>query len=302
MANRSTLDDYLDALYLERGLSEKTLSAYRTDLVGAERFAHELKRALPELNEADLNQYIGSLFSSGISTTSIQRKLSALHGYYKYLVRTRQRADDPMARITRPSKGRPLPKTLSEAEVNALLDAPDTETRIGLRDRTLLEVLYATGLRVSELVELKRQNLGLEQGVIRVMGKGQKERLVPLGESAREWLARYLLEARPELPDPRGVSVFPGRSGEPMTRQTFWHRIKHWARVAGIDRAISPHTLRHAFATHLVNHGADLRVVQLLLGHTDLSTTQIYTHVARERLKQLHSAHHPRASGTLTSH
>lgn len=302
MANRSTLDDYLDALYLERGLSEKTLSAYRTDLVGAERFAHELKRALPELNEADLNQYIGSLFSSGISTTSIQRKLSALHGYYKYLVRTRQRADDPMARITRPSKGRPLPKTLSEAEVNALLDAPDTETLIGLRDRTLLEVLYATGLRVSELVELKRQNLGLEQGVIRVMGKGQKERLVPLGESAREWLARYLLEARPELPDPRGVSVFPGRSGEPMTRQTFWHRIKHWARVAGIDRAISPHTLRHAFATHLVNHGADLRVVQLLLGHTDLSTTQIYTHVARERLKQLHSAHHPRASGTLTSH
>lgn len=302
MANRSTLDDYLDALYLERGLSEKTLSAYRTDLVGAERFAHELKRALPELNEADLNQYIGSLFSSGISTTSIQRKLSALHGYYKYLVRTRQRADDPMARITRPSKGRPLPKTLSEAEVSALLEAPDTDTLIGLRDRTLLEVLYATGLRVSELVELKRQNLGLEQGVIRVMGKGQKERLVPLGESAREWLARYLLEARPELPDPRGVSVFPGRSGEPMTRQTFWHRIKHWARVAGIDRAISPHTLRHAFATHLVNHGADLRVVQLLLGHTDLSTTQIYTHVARERLKQLHSAHHPRASGTLTSH
>ncbi len=301
MANRSTLDDYLDALYLERGLSEKTLSAYRTDLVGAERFAHQLTRSLPELNEADLNQYIGSLFSSGISTTSIQRKLSALHGYYKYLVRIRQRADDPMARITRPSKGRPLPKTLSEGEVNALLDAPDTETLIGLRDRTLLEVLYATGLRVSELVELKRQNLGLEQGVIRVMGKGQKERLVPLGESAREWLARYLLEARPELPDPRGVAVFPGRTGEPMTRQTFWHRIKHWAHVAGIDRAISPHTLRHAFATHLVNHGADLRVVQLLLGHTDLSTTQIYTHVARERLKQLHSVHHPRASGTLTS-
>lgn len=301
MANRSILDDYLDALYLERGLSEKTLSAYRADLVGAEAFAGTLKRPLSALGEAELNQYIGSLFAAGLSTASIQRKLSALHGFFKYMVRMRLRQDDPMARVIRPSKGRLLPKTLSEAEVNALLMAPDTDTLIGLRDRTLLEVLYATGLRVSELVELKRQNLGLDQGVVRVLGKGQKERLVPLGESAREWLARYLLEARPELPDPRGSVVFPGRGGEPMTRQTFWHRIKHWARVAGIDSAISPHTLRHAFATHLVNHGADLRVVQLLLGHTDLSTTQIYTHVARERLKKLHSAHHPRASGTLST-
>jgi len=295
MNTRSDLDAYLDALYLERGLSETTLRAYRVDLEGVSAYAKSLNKTIEALTDSEINGFIGSLFSDGLKITSIQRKLSALHGFYKYQIRHGRRDDDPMARIQRPSKGRPLPKTLSESDVSKLLEAPDTETLIGLRDRTMLEVLYASGLRVSELCGLERSNISLEQGVVRVLGKGSKERLVPLGDAARDWLQRYFLEARPEFPDPRGPAVFPGRSGTPMTRQTFWHRLRHIAQLAGITAELSPHTLRHAFATHLVNHGADLRVVQLLLGHEDLSTTQIYTHVARERLKQLHTAHHPRA-------
>jgi len=295
MNTRSDLDAYLDALYLERGLSETTLRAYRVDLEGVSAYAKSLNKTIEALTDSEINGFIGSLFSDGLKITSIQRKLSALHGFYKYQIRHGRRDDDPMARIQRPSKGRPLPKTLSESDVSKLLEAPDTETLIGLRDRTMLEVLYASGLRVSELCGLERSNISLEQGVVRVLGKGSKERLVPLGDAARDWLQRYFLEARPEFPDPRGPAVFPGRSGTPMTRQTFWHRLRLIAQVAGITAELSPHTLRHAFATHLVNHGADLRVVQLLLGHEDLSTTQIYTHVARERLKQLHTAHHPRA-------
>ena len=295
MNTRSDLDAYLDALYLERGLSETTLRAYRVDLEGVSAYAKSLNKTIEALTDSEINGFIGSLFSDGLKITSIQRKLSALHGFYKYQIRHGRRDDDPMARIQRPSKGRPLPKTISESDVSKLLEAPDTETLIGLRDRTMLEVLYASGLRVSELCGLERSNISLEQGVVRVLGKGSKERLVPLGDAARDWLQRYFLEARPEFPDPRGPAVFPGRSGTPMTRQTFWHRLRHIAQVAGITAELSPHTLRHAFATHLVNHGADLRVVQLLLGHEDLSTTQIYTHVARERLKQLHTAHHPRA-------
>jgi integrase/recombinase XerD len=295
MNTRSDLDAYLDALYLERGLSETTLQAYRVDLEGVSTYAKSLNKTIEVLTDSEINGFIGSLFSDGLKITSIQRKLSALHGFYKYQIRHGRRNDDPMARIQRPSKGRPLPKTLSESDVSKLLEASDTETLIGLRDRTMLEVLYASGLRVSELCGLERSNISVEQGVVRVLGKGSKERLVPLGDAARDWLQRYFLEARPEFPDPRGPAVFPGRSGSPMTRQTFWHRLRHIAQVAGITTELSPHTLRHAFATHLVNHGADLRVVQLLLGHEDLSTTQIYTHVARERLKQLHNAHHPRA-------
>ena len=295
MNTRSDLDAYLDALYLERGLSETTLRAYRVDLEDVSTYAKSLNKTIEVLTDSEINGFIGSLFSDGLKITSIQRKLSALHGFYKYQIRHGRRDDDPMARIQRPSRGRPLPKTLSESDVSKLLEAPDTETLIGLRDRTMLEVLYASGLRVSELCGLERSNISLEQGVVRVLGKGSKERLVPLGDAARDWLQRYFLEARPEFPDPRGPAVFPGRSGSPMTRQTFWHRLRHIAQVAGITAELSPHTLRHAFATHLVNHGADLRVVQLLLGHEDLSTTQIYTHVARERLKQLHTAHHPRA-------
>ncbi len=291
----SVFDAYLDALYLERGLSETTLSAYRIDLVGADAYAQSLGQTIETLSDADINGFIGSLLSDGLKTTSIQRKLCALHGFYKYQIRHGQRNDDPMARIQRPSKGGRLPKTLSEGDISKLLEAPNTETQIGLRDRTMLEVLYASGLRVSELCRLERSNISLEQGVVRVLGKGSKERLVPLGDAARAWLQRYLKEVRPGFADPRGPVIFPGRSGSPMTRQTFWHRLKYVARLAGIKTELSPHTLRHAFATHLVNNGADLRVVQLLLGHQDLSTTQIYTHVARERMKQLHSAHHPRA-------
>ncbi len=289
------IDQYLDALYLERGLSETTLSAYRVDLRGADCFARSIDQTFCTLSGADINLLISELFSKNLRITSILRKLSALHGFFKYLVRHGYRTDDPMARIQRPSKGRPLPKTLSEDDVVGLLEASDTGTLIGLRDRTMLEVLYASGLRVSELCNLERANISLEQGVVRVLGKGGKERLVPLGDAARDWLKRYFLEARPELSDPRGPAVFPGRHGRPMTRQTFWHRLKHLADKADIQESLSPHTLRHAFATHLVNHGADLRVVQLLLGHEDLSTTQIYTYVAKERLKQLHAAHHPRA-------
>jgi integrase/recombinase XerD len=295
MTKLQFLDAYLDALYLERGLSETTLRAYRVDLEGVSAYARSLNKTIEVLTDSDINGFIGSLFSEGLQITSIQRKLSALHGFYKYQIRHGYRDDDPMARIQRPAKGRPLPKTLSENDVFKLLEAPDTDTLLGLRDRTMLEVLYASGLRVSELCGLERSNISLEQGVVRVLGKGSKERLVPLGDAARDWLQRYFLEARPEFTDPRGPAVFPGRSGSPMTRQTFWHRLRYIAQVAGITADLSPHTLRHAFATHLVNHGADLRVVQLLLGHEDLSTTQIYTHVARERLKQLHTAHHPRA-------
>ncbi len=291
----SVFDAYLDALYLERGLSETTLRAYRVDLVAADVYAQSLDQSIETLSDADINGFIGSLLSAGLKITSIQRKLSALQGFYKYQILHGHRNDDPMARIQRPSTGRPLPKTLSESDISKLLEAPNTETQIGLRDRTMLEVLYASGLRVSELCRLERSNISLEQGVVRILGKGNKERLVPLGEAARAWLERYLKEARPELPDPRGPVIFPGRSGAPMTRQTFWHRLKYIGKLAGIEVELSPHTLRHAFATHLVNNGADLRVVQLLLGHKDLSTTQIYTHVAKERLKRLHIAHHPRA-------
>jgi integrase/recombinase XerD len=204
-------------------------------------------------------------------------------------------AGDPTLRIESPRLGRPLPKSLGESDVESLLAAPDTSTAIGLRDRAMLELLYACGLRVSELVGLEVSRLNMTQGVVRILGKGARERLVPVGDEALDWIRRYLREARPQLLGARDSSVlFAGRAGRAMTRQTFWHRIRHHARVAGIDKPLSPHTLRHAFATHLLNHGADLRVVQMLLGHSDLSTTQIYTHVARERLKQLHAQHHPR--------
>jgi integrase/recombinase XerD len=231
----------------------------------------------------------------GGSPRSAARALSCLRGYYRYLLREGHRDDDPTLDLDSPRLGRPLPKTLSEEEVEALLAAPDTETALGVRDRCMLEVLYACGLRVSELTSLTLSELSLNQGVLRVLGKGGKERLVPIGEEALGWLADYLQGARRELlGEIASEALFPGRGGRAMTRQTFWHRIKAHSRTAGITRPLSPHVLRHAFATHLVNHGADLRVVQLLLGHSDLSTTQIYTHVARTRLRDLHEKHHPR--------
>ena len=221
--------------------------------------------------------------------------LSSLRRFYRYLRREHLIEVDPTARLAAPKLGRPLPKSLTEAEVEALLAAPDTDDVVGFRDRTMLELLYATGLRVSELVGLSAAEINLRQGVVRVLGKGAKERLVPLGEEAVSWLERYLRDVRAELL--RGgtsTALFPSRRGRAMTRQTFWHAIKRYARRAAIAKTLSPHTLRHSFATHLLNHGADLRVVQMLLGHSDLSTTQIYTHVARARLKSLHAQHHPR--------
>lgn len=290
------IERFLDALWMERGLSANTLAAYRNDL---QRFAAWLdaKRAkvLLRARREDLLAYLADRAATGSRPRSTARLLSTLRRFYRYQIREGRLQEDPSARIEAPKLGRKLPDTLTEEEVTRLLSAPDDSKVLGLRDRTMLEVLYATGLRVSELVSLHLDQCNLRQGVVRITGKGNKERLVPLGEESLEWLTRYLEEGRPELV--RGNDndgLFLSRRSVPMTRQTFWHLIKRYSRAAGITKPLSPHTLRHAFATHLLNHGADLRVVQLLLGHSDLSTTQIYTHVARERLKQIHSLHHPR--------
>lgn len=290
------IETFLDALWMERGLSANTLTAYRTDLHGfALWLAKQQGRLLLDATRADLLAYLAERARQGARPRSTARLLSTLRRFYRYQVREGRMQQDPSARIDAPRIGRKLPDSLTEEDVTQLLAAPDDTTLLGLRDRAMLEVLYATGLRVSELVSLRVDQCNQRVGVIRVTGKGNKERLVPLGEDALEWLARYLRQARPELV--RGndnAGLFLSRQARPMTRQTFWHIIKRYSREAGITKHLSPHTLRHAFATHLLNHGADLRVVQLLLGHSDLSTTQIYTHVARERLKRLHADHHPR--------
>jgi integrase/recombinase XerD len=244
-----------------------------------------------------LLEFLADRHQQGVGARSVARQLSAVKSFYRWLKREGRIEEDPALLIERPKTGRPLPKTLTEADVEALLAAPDVSTPLGLRDRAMLELIYATGLRVTELVTLTQSQINPRQGLVRVIGKGDKERLVPLGEEALHWLARYLREARPLLLGDNQELLFPSRRGTCMTRQTFWHRIKQMAMVAGVEKKLSPHTLRHAFATHLLNHGADLRVVQLLLGHSDLSTTQIYTHVAQQRLQDLYQKHHPR-SGT----
>jgi len=292
--DKPLLEKYIDSLWLEKGLSRNTLESYQRDL---EAFRQWLDgRAIISVRREDLMRYLSDRMAKGIKSRSTARALSCLRGLYRYLLRENMISEDPTLQIQNPKLGRPLPDSLSEREVERLLAAPDVKTPIGFRDRTMLEVLYASGLRVSELVGLRLTDVNLRQGVVRVMGKGSKERLVPLGEEAISWVQRYLLEARPELLKKNLVedAVFPSSHGKPMTRQTFWYRIKAHATTAEIKRKISPHTLRHAFATHLINHGADLRVVQLLLGHSDLSTTQIYTHVAQQRLKSVHQTHHPR--------
>ncbi|HEY0634819.1 MAG TPA: site-specific tyrosine recombinase XerD [Gammaproteobacteria bacterium] len=290
------LGRFLDALWLERGLTASTLTAYRSDLEGFASWLGVQNGSLATASREALLEYLQLRSREGARPRTTARLLSSLRRFYRYLIRERVREDDPSARVESPKLGRPLPKSLSEEEVEALLDAPDSRSALGLRDRAMLEVLYATGLRVSELVGLTLGQINLQQGGVKVIGKGRKERLVPLGEVAVEWLERYLRESRPLLLGREGISdaLFPSRRGTAMTRQAFWQHIKRYAVVAGITKTLSPHTLRHAFATHLLNHGADLRVVQLLLGHSSLSTTQIYTHVARERLKALHAAHHPR--------
>jgi len=294
-ANLELLDAFADHLWLEDGLSKNTLDSYRLDL---SQFADWLEKSeskhLTQVAQADIQQYLAVKFPSS-KPRSISRLIASMRRFYRYALRENKISVDPSLQIDSPKLPRSLPKSLSEEEVEALLDAPDLNQSIGLRDRAMLETLYASGLRVSELVGLKGTEVSLSEGVVRVTGKGSKTRLVPLGEVAVDWIGRYLKEARPDILQKRlSDSLFVTQRATAMTRQAFWYLIKRYAVVAGINKPLSPHVLRHAFATHLLNHGADLRVVQMLLGHADISTTQIYTHVARERLKQLHTMHHPR--------
>ena len=291
--SNQVIDSFLDTLWMERGLSKNTLSAYRSDLIHFSIWLQPKKVDLIKVESKDILAYLSS--SDNASARTVARRLSSLRRLYEYLLREDQIKQNPVSNVDAPRLGRTLPKSLTEAEVEALLDAPNTEHAAGVRDKTMLELLYATGLRVSELVGLTVQQVNLRQGVVRVTGKGNKERLVPMGEEANSWLERYLSSARSEiLNNALTDAMFPSNRGKAMTRQTFWHIVKRYAKVADIKKTLSPHVLRHAFATHLINHGADLRVVQMLLGHSDISTTQIYTHVARERLKDLHAEHHPR--------
>ena len=290
------IDRFLDALWMERGLSRNTLAAYRRDLMGFARWLAEHRQCLMmAAQRGDLLAYLADRVAAGAKPRTTARLLSSLRRFYQQAVREGDLQEDPSDRIEAPHVGRSLPTALTEADVESLINAPGVDTSLGLRDRAMLELLYATGLRVSELVELRVLQVNLRQGVVRTLGKGSKERLVPMGEVAAEWLERYQHTARPELLKGRECEqLFVTQRGAGMTRQAFWYLIKKHAQGAGIMKSLSPHTLRHSFATHLLNHGADLRVVQMLLGHSDLSTTQIYTHVARERLKGLHAQHHPR--------
>jgi len=293
--DQADIDVFLDALWMERGLSDNTLTAYRSDLQGVAAALNKLGESLQTASRQDLLTYLAQRAQAGAHARTTARLLSSIRRFYQYQIREGYLKEDPSAQIDAPKVSPALPKLLTEDEVDELLDAPDCDKILGLRDRTMLELLYASGLRVSELIGLEMSQINVQQGVVRVMGKGGKERLVPLGEEALDWLERYLSGARANIIKGRAVdALFPTNRGGAMTRQAFWQLIKRYAKQAGIKKDLSPHTLRHAFATHLINHGADLRVVQLLLGHSNLSTTQIYTHVARERLKALHSEHHPR--------
>jgi integrase/recombinase XerD len=289
------IEQFLDSLWLERGASRLTLAAYRADLTGFAAHLAARGVTLSDAGRADLLAYLAAPQQAHLAPRSLARRLSALRGFYRYLVREGLAQADPTARIDSPRLGRPLPKTLSETDVERLLAAPVGATPEALRDAAMLELLYASGLRVSELVGLRMAQVDLNRGVLVVLGKGSRERLVPVGEAALARIETYLSNARGALLAGQiSDALFVTRRGGGMTRQAFWHRLRAHARTAGFERLPSPHTLRHAFATHLLNHGADLRAVQMLLGHADLSTTQIYTHVARERLKALHARHHPR--------
>ncbi len=287
------IDQFLDAVWVEQGLSENTLSAYGSDL---RIFAKWLAgKPMLEVDSGQLSDFLASRYKEGIGNRSSARILSSLRRFYGYYIRENSIKIDPTALIESPHIGQPLPGSLSERDVELLLNAPEVSNALGFRDRTMLEMLYATGLRVSELVNLKFEQISFRQGVVRIIGKGNKERLVPVGEEAMSWLERYMSQARKTILGERQCDyLFVTNRADSMTRQAFWHIIKRHAKKAEINKELSPHTLRHAFATHLLNHGADLRVVQLLLGHADLSTTQIYTHIARERLKELHAKYHPR--------
>ncbi len=287
-------EQFLDSVWLESGLSGNTLNAYRTDLAAFEAWLGKKSLGLEAASRAEVLGYLAANVRQGLSPRSSARRLSTLRRFYRYLLREGLIQDDPTSDVRSPSLGRPLPKAVTEASVEKLLAAPPNTT-LGVRDRAMLETMYASGLRVSELVALALNELDLTTGLVRVTGKGGKERIVPLGDEATSRLGEYLQTARPSLlGEHKSGAVFLTRRGQPMTRQAFWQLIKRYSALAGIDSSLSPHSLRHAFATHLLNHGADLRSVQMLLGHADLSTTQIYTHVARARLQSLHSSHHPR--------
>ncbi len=286
---------FLNAVWLERGLSENTLSAYRADLLALSRWQQSHARRIDATLREDLLAFVAWRVEQGAQPRSTARQLSSFRRFFRYLIGEGQLVDDPTRLISMPKIGRALPKSLAEEQVESLLNAPSVNEPLGHRDRTMLEVLYATGLRVSELVSLKHSQVNLPQGVLRIVGKGNRERLIPLGDEAVHWLVEFLRGPRADILLDRTTDyLFPTRRGDRMTRQAFWHIIKRYALKSGVEMTLSPHTLRHAFATHLLNHGADLRVVQMLLGHSDLSTTQIYTHVARRRMKDLHAEHHPR--------
>jgi integrase/recombinase XerD len=296
--DQEVLEQFIDHLWMEHGLTENTLAAYRNDLAGFSAWLASNDKKLLSVSTAEVQHYIASKFEQGYKNRSSARLLSSLRRFYAWLLRDRQIDHDPTGLLESPKAERPLPYTLNEEQVVSLLKAPDTRDDIGYRDRAMLELLYATGLRVSELVNIQLSQVALEPGVVRIMGKGNKERLVPVGEVALDWLSAYTRHVRPSLLQnkPATNAVFVTQRGGAMTRQAFWYMVKRHAVSAGIDPdKISPHTLRHAFATHLLNHGADLRVVQMLLGHSDISTTQIYTHVADQRLRDLYRQHHPRA-------
>jgi integrase/recombinase XerD len=298
-AEQKLLEQFIDHLWMEHGLTENTLSAYRNDLAGFSSWLSGHHNNLASVSTTDVQRYLAHQFEQNYKGRSSARLLSTLRRFYAWLLRDRRIDRDPTRLLESPKSERPLPVSLNEEQVVNLLNAPDTGNDIGYRDRAMLELLYATGLRVSELVNLQLSQVSIEPGVLRIMGKGNKERLVPVGEVALDWLAAYMRHVRPSLLQNKSSAtnaVFVTRRGKAMTRQAFWYMIKRNAVHAGIDpEKLSPHTLRHAFATHLLNHGADLRVVQMLLGHSDISTTQIYTHVADQRLRDIYRQHHPRA-------
>jgi integrase/recombinase XerD len=294
-SSEELIDQFLDAIWMERGLSANTLGAYRADLMTLWRGLAKSNIAIEKAEKADLLEFIARRVEAGAKPRSTARQLSSFRRFFRYIMREGLRDTDPTADIEMPRIGRSLPKSLTEDEVDSLLQAPNTDEPLGHRDRAMLELLYATGLRVTELINLKHSQVNFNQGVLRIIGKGDRERLIPLGDESQRWLKDFIDGPRMEILLERQTDyLFPTRRGDRMTRQAFWHIIKRYAQKAGIDKKLSPHSLRHAFATHLLNRGADLRVVQLLLGHSDLSTTQIYTHVAKERLKDLHGQHHPR--------
>ena len=296
MKDLALIDLFLNEYWIEKGLSENTVQSYRLDLTALCDWLDKNDLSLETLDAVDLQGFLGERLEKGYKATSTARMLSAMRKLFQYLYREKYRVDDPSAVLSSPKLPSRLPKYLTEQQVSDLLNTPDVDVPLELRDKAMLELLYATGLRVTELVSLTIENMNVQQGVVRVIGKGNKQRIVPMGEEAAYLVRQFMLYGRPVLLNGQSSDVvFPSQRAQQMTRQTFWHRVKHYAILADIDAdALSPHVLRHAFATHLVNHGADLRVVQMLLGHTDLSTTQIYTHVAKERLKRLHERFHPR--------